>query len=75
MARSLTNKPFIVEIVVRGHLNPQRTGWFEGYTLTSRADGTTHIFGPVADQSALYALISRIRDLGLTLISVNSTES
>lgn len=60
-----------IEIVVDGRLDSRRSGWFEGMTLTSQPDGTTRITGTVADQAALYGLISRIRDLGLKLISVN----
>jgi hypothetical protein len=30
--------------------------------------------GPVVDQSALHALLGRIRDLGLTLISVQADD-
>ena len=63
--------PFQIEIVVDGRLDPRRSGWFEGMTLTSQPDGATRITGTVADQAALYGLISRIRDLGLKLISVN----
>lgn len=64
--------PFQIEIVVDGRLDPRRSGWFEGMTLASQPDGATRITGTVADQAALYGLISRIRDLGLKLISVNT---
>lgn len=63
--------PFQIEIVVDGRLDPRRSGWFEGMTLHNRPDGTTLITGLVPDQAALFGLISRIRDLGLKLISVN----
>jgi hypothetical protein len=35
--------------------------------------GETLLRGPVADQAALYGLLSRMRDLGLVLISVQRT--
>jgi hypothetical protein len=40
--------------------------------LTSNHAGAriTVIHGPVADQAALHGLLSRVRDLGLPLISV-----
>jgi len=60
-----------IVILVEGSLDPRRAHWFEGMTLTSGPDGTTIIQGAVSDQAALYALISRLRDLGLKLISVN----
>lgn len=75
MPRTFTNQPFEIEILVEGHLDSRRSGWFEGMTLTSQPDGTTRITGLLPDQSSLFALISRIRDLGLKLISVNRIES
>lgn len=62
-----------IEIVVKGHLDPHWSEWLEGMTITHTTDETV-LFGTVADQSALYGLLSRLRDLGLTLISVISTE-
>jgi hypothetical protein len=38
--------------------------------ITHEPDGTTSLRGPVADQAALYGLIGKARDLGLTLLSV-----
>jgi len=63
-----------VEIIVKGHLDPHWSDWLEGMTITHTADQNTVLCGTVADQSALYGLLSRLRDLGLTLISVVSTE-
>ena len=60
----------IYEIIVEGHLDASRSGWFEGMQLCSQPDGTTRITGFVMDLSALYGLLTRIRDLGLPLISV-----
>ncbi len=37
-------------------------------------DGTTVLSGLVTDQAALHGLISRVRDLGLPLISVAQVE-
>ncbi len=71
MNRTLPIEPFEIVIIVEGHLDPRRSGWFEGMSLTSQPDGTTCIRGKVTDQPALFALIARIRDLGLKLVSVN----
>ena len=43
-------------------------------SLEAERNGETVIYGPVADQSALHGLLSRVRDLGLPLVSVNSIE-
>ncbi len=71
MTRTLPPEPFEIEILIEGHLDPGRSGWFEGLALTSQPEGRTRISGRIADQAALFALISRIRDLGLRLVSVN----
>ena len=58
------------EIRLQGRLDPRWTASFEGLTLTTSADGTTLLSGPVADQAALHGHLGRLRDLGLPLVSV-----
>jgi hypothetical protein len=55
---------------VRGALDRRWSDWFAGLTITHDADGSTLLAGPLADQAALYGVISRMRDLGLTLLAV-----
>jgi hypothetical protein len=55
---------------VRGHLDPTWTVWFDELTLTQTDDGTSELVGPLSDQSALYGLLARLRDLGATLLLV-----
>ena len=62
------------QIHVRGHLHPRWSATFDGLTITHQADGVTTLAGPVADQAALYGLLSRARDLGLTLLAVCRVE-
>jgi hypothetical protein len=57
-------------ITVTEHLDESWSTWFEGLTITHAADGATTLAGMVRDQSALYGLIDRARDLGLTLVAV-----
>ncbi len=59
------------QIRVKGHLGPQWTDWFEGLAITLEEDGDTLLTGPIVDQAALYSLLRRVRDLGITLVSVN----
>jgi hypothetical protein len=40
--------------------------------VRSDRPGETVVVGPVVDQAALHGLLARIRDLGLTLISVQA---
>ena len=60
----------VYEIRIEGHLDSRRAAWFAGMTIARRPDGETVLTGPVADMAALYGLLSRIRDLGVVLISV-----
>jgi len=63
-------KRLTYEIVVRGHLDDRYAEWFEGMSLAQQEDGVTQMCGTVADQAALHGLLSRIRDLGLVLLSL-----
>ncbi len=56
---------------VRGHLDDHWSDWLGGLAIHLQKDGTTVLVGPVVDQAALYGVINRIRDLGLSLLSVS----
>ena len=57
------------EIRVKGILDGRWTAWFEGLQVSSNGEDTI-ISGSVADQAALHGLLTKVRDLGLFLISV-----
>jgi hypothetical protein len=58
------------QITIKEYLEDSWSSWFDGLIISHAADGTTTLAGPVRDQSALYGLIDRARDLGLTLVAV-----
>jgi len=60
-----------ITLRIDGHLEPHWSDWFDGLSMRYLTDGSTEFSGDVADQSALYGLLSRARDLGLTLLSVS----
>ena len=62
-------------IRLKGHLGSRWAARFDGMALTTRADGTTLIEGPVVDQAALHGLLRTLRDIGLPLLSVTRLES
>lgn len=62
------------EIRVEGTVDQGWSAWFDGMQVTSDAAGGTVIAGEVADQPALHGLLTRVRDLGLTLVSVTRAE-
>jgi hypothetical protein len=63
-----------VEIRVRGQIDEQWSEWFEGLSVVHSEEGETVLTGSVADQAALHGLLAKLRDLGLSLLSVNSAE-
>ena len=65
----------IYQIRVKGHLDGSWSEWLGGLAIIHKEDGTTVLTGTVADQSALYGLLVKIRDLGLPLVSVGNIES
>ncbi len=62
-----------VEIRIKGHIAPHWSDWFAGLTVT-QTDDETILTGEVLDQAALYGLLARVRDLGLSLLSVKNVE-
>ena len=64
----------IYQIRLKGHLGPQWTAWFEGLAIRLEEDGATLLTGPVVDQAALYGLLKKVRDAGMTLLSVHCIE-
>lgn len=63
------------ELRLLGHLDPHWSTWFAGLTLTQEADGTTSLRGTVADQAELHGLIAKVRDLGVTLLSITPADT
>ena len=62
------------KIRVAGHLPLQWADWFEGLTITLEESGDTLLTGSVLDQAALHGLLKKVRDLGLSLVSVCPVE-
>ena len=65
------DKPAIYEIRVKGKLDARWSRWFADLRIVPQPDGECLLTGLVADQAALYGVFSRMRDLGLALISVH----
>jgi hypothetical protein len=69
----------IYKIQIQGHLHKSWSGWFDGMEVEHEvAEGgilTTTLTGPLADQTALYGLLARMRDLSLDLIALKQSEA
>ena len=62
-------QPTIYRICIRGRVTERIGSAFEGMRLEAGAT-ETGFTGEIRDQSQLYGLIDRVRDLGLELVSV-----
>jgi len=58
------------QIRIKGTLSKNWSDWFEGFTITPLDNDETMLAGSAVDQIALHGMLSRIRDLGLSLITV-----
>ena len=61
-----------IRIRVHGQLAPAWSGVFGDVALEPKPDGTTLIGGELSDQSAVHGLLDAIRDLGMSLISIEA---
>lgn len=62
-----------VEIRTKGILDQSWQEWLEGFSITYPQQNETVLLGAVKDQAELYGLIAKLRDLGVTLLTVNIT--
>jgi hypothetical protein len=60
-----------VEIRIEGCLDPDWAECLEGLEVRQTGHGETILTGPVADQSALFGLIGKLRDLGVKLLAIS----
>ena len=63
-------RPPVYEIRVQGHLGSALTDWFAGLSTTLEDGGDTLLTGALVDQAELHGVLKRVRDLGVTLVSV-----
>jgi GTPase len=73
--RSGPHAPTHYVVRIEGHLDEYWSTWFGGLTLIHEDDGTTTLRGAVTDQAELHGLLSKVHNLGVTLISVMSIRS
>lgn len=57
-------------IRVKGYLDSSWSEWFQDLSLTAGEGGEMVLAGPIVDQAALYGVLTKLRDLGLPLLSV-----
>jgi len=60
-------------IRVKGHLDTFWQEWFANLSIIHDEDGTTLLSGHIQDQAALYSILIKLRDLGLTLLELSAS--
>ncbi|HKJ66569.1 MAG TPA: hypothetical protein VKA68_01325 [bacterium] len=66
-------KPTRYQITIKGVLDDQWRELLEDMTFTHNGHNTT-MTGPVRDQAELHGMLARLRDLNLTLLSLQCLE-
>jgi hypothetical protein len=62
-------------IRIKGHLDPCWQDWFEGLAIVHEDEGTSRLSGSLRDQAALHGILVKIRGLGLSLLSLETSEA
>lgn len=65
---------FTYEIRIEEHLSEHWAEWLEGMHLRYGPRDETILIGVLQDQAGLYGVLMKIRNLGLTLVSVRRIE-
>lgn len=58
------------QIRVKGQLDPQLAVWFGDFIITHTSSGDTLLTGRIIDQAHLHGVLSRFRNLGMTLVAM-----
>lgn len=61
----------LYEIRLKGQVTNRWVDWLGEVAITLEANGNTLLTCQVVDQAALHGLLKRVRDMGLSLISIN----
>ena len=70
-SKSTPSKHYVIKL--KEKLDSDWSDWFDGF-LIEEGESCTLLRGKVIDQAALHGLLIKIRDLGLTLVSVEELE-
>ncbi len=62
------------EIRLKNHLDKQWANWFDGWTITNIGNEEVILTCSETDHAGLHGVLDKIRDLNLTLISVQQID-
>jgi hypothetical protein len=66
-----TSPVITYEVRVAGNLDDHWSVWFGAGAFARNNDGTTSLYVDVVDQAQLHGHLAGIRDIGVTLLSLN----
>ena len=69
------NSPAVYRIRIQEDLGEEWKEWFCGFNLVREISGGITLTGKITDQAELHGLLRKVRDLGLTLVSVQRVEN
>ena len=72
--QNFNNQSAQYQIRIKGILDSKWTAWFDGFSIEHNPTETV-LTGIVSDQAALHGILTRIRDLGLTILCVRRLEN
>jgi hypothetical protein len=61
----------IYRIKLEGQLDVEWKAWFDGFSISYEGEDSTVLTGEIIDDAALHGILKKIRDLGITLLSIN----
>ncbi len=70
----MTTRDLVYEIQVDGHLDDHWAGWIGRSAAARNDDGTTTFVAGVADQAQLHGVLTGLRDIGATLLSLRTVD-
>jgi len=66
--------PSSYRITVRGRLSDRFATVFDGMSVEEQGNGNAVLVGELRDQTELYGILNRLRDLGIELIRVEGAQ-
>ena len=59
------------KIRIKGYMDTKWADRFEGFSISYEGENITIMLGEIVDDAALHGVLKKIRDLGITLLSIN----
>ena len=63
-----------VEIVIKGQIDTHWSDWLGGLQISHVGQEQSQLSGSIADQAALYGILTKLRDLDMELVALNLKE-